>query len=175
MYQDGEAVPKDLNEAAQLFRKGADQGNAHAQVALGILYMTGHGVAKDWKEAARWFRKAADQGDATGQFNLGSVLQLESGDSPQDLSEAARWYRKSADQGNAFAQQALGALYSLGQGVPEDKVSAYMWMTLASGGMQAGSSRDELAKKMTALAAKMTPQEIAQAQNLARQWKPSGK
>jgi TPR repeat protein len=66
-------------------------------------------------------------------------------------------------------------MYSTGQGVPQDKVSAYMWMTVASGGMGSGSSHDELGAKMTELAAKMTAQEIAKGQNLAKEWKPSDK
>ena len=67
----GIGVPQDPKEAAQYFRKAADQGYADAQSNLGVCYMTGIGVNKDLQEAAQYFRKAADQGDARAQFHLG--------------------------------------------------------------------------------------------------------
>jgi len=172
MYQHGEGMPIDFTEAARWYRKAADQGNENAQVDLGLLYMGGNGVPKDWDEAARWFRKAADKGNATAQFNLGSLA--ENGQAGLAQADAAGWYRKSADQGYAYSQAALAGLYSLGHGVPQNKALAFMWMTLASRGMEAGSTRDELAAKITALVAQMTPQEIAEGQRLAKEWKPSG-
>jgi TPR repeat protein len=75
----------------------------------------------------------------------------------------------AADQGLPLAQQEVGMMYSLwGQGVPHDDVQAYMWMTLASHGMNIGKSRDELA-------AKMTPEQIAEGERLATQWKPASR
>jgi TPR repeat protein len=47
----------------------------------------------------------------------------------------------AVDQGVSLAQYEVGILYSLGQGVPLDNVSEYMWMSLASGGMERGSDR----------------------------------
>ena len=44
------------------FRKAAEQGNADAQLCLGICYAEGDGVAKDMSEAVKWCRKAAEQG-----------------------------------------------------------------------------------------------------------------
>ena len=64
LYAQGHGVPKDHAEAAQWFRKAADQRHVKAQHALGILYYRGHGVPKDRAEAARWYRLAADQGHA---------------------------------------------------------------------------------------------------------------
>ena len=44
---------------------GADQGDAGAQVNLGVMYDHGKGVPQDYAQAAAWYRKAADQGDAS--------------------------------------------------------------------------------------------------------------
>ena len=52
-------------------RRRADQGDARAQLILGLMYANGRGVLKDDAEAVRWYRLAADQGNATAQFNLG--------------------------------------------------------------------------------------------------------
>jgi TPR repeat protein len=83
---------------------------------------------------------------------------------PQDYGEAAKWYRKAADQNYALAQSSLGPMYQLGRGVPHDEILALMWYHLAAaqGDDYAKEARDEL-----------TPDQIAEAQRLAREWKPT--
>jgi hypothetical protein len=49
-----------------------------------------------------------------------------------------------------------------------------MWMSLASGRVKQ-VTQEQLARKLAELAAKMTPQELADGQRLAKEWKPSGK
>ena len=54
--------------AARLYKLASDQGNALAQVNLGVLYENGRGgLPKNDREAARLYKLAADQGDAGGQ------------------------------------------------------------------------------------------------------------
>jgi len=81
-----------------------------------------------------------------------------------------RWNRKAADQGNADAQFILGLIYGDGVGVTQDYVQAHLWNSLAAaqGQKDAVKFRDSLAKQMT-------PAQIAEAQKLAREWKPIGK
>ena len=55
----------------ELLREAAEQGDALAQAALGIMYYYGLEVPQDYAEAARWYRMAADQGDADAQLLLG--------------------------------------------------------------------------------------------------------
>jgi hypothetical protein len=59
-------------------------------------------------------------------------------------------------------------MYVDGHGVPQDYVQAHMWFNLAgaSGVAKALKNRDTVA-------AKMTPAQIAEAQRLAREWKPA--
>ena len=85
----------------------------------------------------------------------------------QDYQEAARWFQLAAEQGNSLASEGLGLMYYQGQGVPQDYVKSYMWFNLAEkGGVKFGvDPRDTLAKNMT-------PEHIAEAQKLAREWKP---
>ena len=45
----------------RLLKPITDQGNAEAQINLGVLYANGWGVAQDYVEALKWYRKAADQ------------------------------------------------------------------------------------------------------------------
>jgi len=55
----------------------------------------------------------------------------------------------------------------LGRGLPQDWVQAHMWYNLAAAqGLEpANKLRDSLAKKMT-------PAQIAEAQKMAREWRP---
>jgi len=142
----------------------AEQGDAAAQFNLGGMYSLGQGVPQDDQEAVRWWRLAAEQGDAAAQFNLGVSYDQGRG-VPQDDGEAVRWYRLAAVQGHATAQFNLGILYDKGQGVSQDYIQAHMWVNLASaqGHVVAPKARDSIAKKMT-------PEQIAEAQRLAREW-----
>ncbi len=159
----------DYTTALRIFRKLADQGDAHAQTNLGIMYGNGQGVPQDFAEAVKWYRKAADQGIAKAQNNLGPMYAKGQGVT-HDYGAAVRWFREAADQGIADAQNSLGVMYQKGQGVPQDYVQAHMWYNLAAaqGIKLARKNRDLLAKQMT-------PAQIAVAQKLAREWKPKGK
>ena len=48
--------------ALRLLRPLAEQGNAKAQNALGMMHQRGHGVTRSFAEAVRWYRKAAKGG-----------------------------------------------------------------------------------------------------------------
>ena len=114
----------------------------------------------------RWYRLAAEQCDALAQCNLGYMYDTGRG-VPQDYKEALRWYRLAAEQGFASAQFNLGLMYDTGQGVPQDCVQAHMWFNLA------GAAGDpDGVKNRDIVTAKMTPAQIAEAQRLAREWKP---
>ncbi len=67
-----------------------------------------------------------------------------------------------------FAQTSLGYLYERGEGVPQDYALASMWLNLATAQGQPVAKTE-----MDRLAAKMTPNQIAEAQRLAREWKPT--
>jgi TPR repeat protein len=47
------------------------------------------------------------------------------------LHQAIKWWEIAAERGYAPAQNRLGWAYSYGEGVPEDFVKAYLWLTLA--------------------------------------------
>jgi hypothetical protein len=122
----------------------------------------------DYANALRIFQQLAEQGETLGQIYLGLMYEKGQGVA-QDYAEALRWYRKAADQGEALAQINLGVMYHFGQGVTQDYVQAHMWYSLAvaRGEKDARKYRDSLANQMT-------PAQIAEAQKLAREWKPKG-
>jgi TPR repeat protein len=159
----------DYSTAVRELRPLAERGLAAAQFNLGLLYANGQGLPKDDVQARQWWEKAAVQGHAEAQANLGVLLVYARG-GPQDYKMAVYWLRLSANQGNDLAQRKLGLMYERGDGVQQDYVRAYMWYSLgAAKGMEAGARlRDAIAKRMD-------PDQIAEAQQLAREWKAKGK
>jgi TPR repeat protein len=156
----------DYATALREWRPLAEQGDALAQYNLGVLYRKGRGVPQDDVQARQWYAKAAAQGQAKAQFNLGTLYFNGEG-TPKDYQQALRWFRLAADQGEALAQTKIAIMYDEGQGVPQDIVQAYKWYSLAAtnGDKPAAELRNASAKQMT-------PAQIAEAQKLAREWKP---
>ena len=113
----------------------------------------------------------ANQGDAVAQNNLG-VMYRDGQGVALDYAQALIWFRKAADQGDAVAQNNLGGIYYEGQGVLQDFVRAHMWFNLAASRAEDAETREQATKNREILAAKMTPAQIAEAQRMAREWKP---
>jgi hypothetical protein len=127
----------------------------------------------DYETAYRLIKPLAEQGLPEAQFNLGLMYEMGQG-VPQNYAEAVKWYRKAAEQGFAEAQYNLGKMYYTGQGVPKDYVLAHMWFNLATLRYPASEKeKREWAEIFRDIAAsKMTSAKIAEAQRLAREWKP---
>ena len=120
----------------------------------------------DYAIAFQLFRSLAELGDAAAQKRLGEMY--EQGQSvPQDYALAALWYRRAADQGSKVAQWLLGTMYQTGYGVQQDYVQAHMWYNLS-----AARGWEAAVIARAALEREMTRAQIAQAQNLARDWRP---
>ena len=172
-YQAGlEAYERgDYATALREWRPLAEQGNAPAQNSLGVMYGEGRGVPQFYAEAVRWYRLAVEQDYAPAQDNLGLMYANGQG-VPQDYAEAVRWFRKAAGQGGAVAQYNLSVMYRDGDGVPQDYVQAHIWSNLAAAKLPPGEERDSAVKNRNILAELMTPAQIADAQKLAREWKP---
>jgi hypothetical protein len=166
MYMDGQGVPQNDAEAVKWFRRAADQDFVDAQSNLGAMYIDGRGVPQNHAEALRWLRLAAGRGDAEAQSNLGNMY-LKADCVQQSFDDAMKWYRRAADQGLAIAQFNLGFGYASGQGVPQNDVMAHMWFNLS-----AAQGSQDAARNLDTIEQIMTPAQIAEAQKLAREWKP---
>ena len=158
----------DYTTALRLWQALAEQGDAKAQFKLGLMNGIGEGgVPQDFAMAAKWFQIAADQGHAEAQYNLGLAYHNGIG-VPQDYGQALRWYRLAASRGHGMAQFNVGLMHAKGEGVPPDLVVAYVWFNLsaAQGGIAGGQANRDM------VASLMTPDQLAEAQRLAREWKP---
>ena len=154
----------DYQTEINILKPRAEQGLASAQYNLGVMYAQGQGVAQDYKTAAKWYSLAADQGDVDAQYNLGLMYDNGQGVA-QDYKAAVKWYTLAAQQGFADAQNNLGVMYGKGQGVVQDYVKAHMWYNIAA----IDGNSEKAAPNRDAIAEKMTPAQIARAQELASQ------
>jgi TPR repeat protein len=80
-----------------------------------------------------------------------------------DYAPAIRLFRPLAQAGNARAQHLLGVMYHRGQGVARNTVRAMAWFSVAAkhGDREAQATLSEVSKTMT-------PDEIAQARDMAQ-------
>jgi len=156
----------DYATALKEWRPLAEQGDAEAQYSLGVMYAHfRHGRSVDYGQAVHWYHLAAEQGHKMAQYKLGALYHHGEGMMPQDYGKAARWYRLAAEQGFPAAQANLGHQYQVGQGVPKNYIQALMWYKLA---VELGQKDAEIERDL--LARLMTPEQIAEAQRLAREW-----
>jgi TPR repeat protein len=86
-WEDGMAAYNrgDYAPAIQVFRAMAQQGNAKAQAALGVMYRRGQGVSRNPARAFVWFSRAAAKGDAKAKTELHEVAKTMT---PEELSQA---------------------------------------------------------------------------------------
>jgi TPR repeat protein len=165
-YHTGDGVTKDMSEAAKWWRKAAEQNLAPAQSCLGACYEHGGGVEQNYVEAVKWYRKAADQNNAIAQNNLGGCYAKGYGVTKNDV-EAVKWFCKGAEQGCDSAQYNLGLMNAKGNGVLKNYVEADKWFNLAS-----AQGNEDAKKFLSIVEQNMTPGQIAEAQKLAREFKP---
>jgi TPR repeat protein len=162
------AIP-DYDDAERWLRLAATEGDADAQLSLGIRYERGYFGTLDYREALKWLRKAAAQALPDAQFRLGKMYEDGEG-VPEDDSMAASWYRKAADHfsegvgGVWEAEGQLAQLYRHGR-LPKNYVEAYMWFAIFGSSMIPPALDD-----MEWATRRMTKEQIAKAQHMAEDW-----
>ena len=85
------------------------------------------------------------------------------------FGEALAEWRAAADEGDGRAMLALGRVHVRGVGALQNFVEAHMWLNLA-----ARRGESAAAEERDALAAKMTAEQVALAQDRATRWQPRG-
>jgi hypothetical protein len=147
-------------------------------------------------EAYRWARVAAELGDAEAQANLGIKLM---GGIPglewnADTAEGLKWLNRSAQHGCFDAFFYLSLIYGdpirPNGYIPQNAVEGLKWLDIAisrkdvnqcnmffdfyhGGRNPADVNRDPLKEQYDVLVQKMTTAQVAEAKNLAQEWKPT--
>ena len=124
------------------------------------------------EQALAWYRLAAEHGSGPGQRAVGEFYHKGRG-IPANPSEAARWYRRAADADDVRAQYLLGEMYFTGTGVPQDYPSAYVWYSLAASQAPLLDNRKGLLELRNIAAARMSPDQVAEAARRVTMWKPA--
>ncbi len=151
-------------------------------------------------DAYRWARVAAELGDPGAQAQVGvDLLISEELRWMADSDEGMKWLNRSAQHGCFDAFFYLSIIYASGVDYPErpkghvsqDYVEALKWLDIATsrkdvkpcnwlfdfyhGGPRnpADANRDPLKEQYDQIISKMTPDQIAEAEKLAREWKPT--
>ena len=88
---------------------------------------------------------------------------------------AVKWYQTAAEQGNPYAQYNLGHSYYYGAGVAKDYVRALKWYTLSASSLPASdkNAKTLVEAERNRVVKLMSRGKIAEAQKLAREWKPT--
>jgi len=111
MYFYGRGVSENEEQAMELAKRSAEQGNIDAMYFIGTMYMFGDRIPKTVadpdQEAARWLFEAASRNHAEAEYGLG-LLFLAGKGVVQDQEEALKWIRRAADHGHGGALSFLG-------------------------------------------------------------------
>lgn len=124
-YARGRGVAADLKQAAEWFKKAADQGFDQAHYSLGCMLKQGKGIPQDLQSAFLSFKKAAAHGLPEGQFELGLAYKLGSGTAQNDAA-AILWFAKAAELGHAEAKLEQSFAYREGRGVLQSNTEAFI-------------------------------------------------
>jgi TPR repeat protein len=130
---------------------------------------------KDMATAVRIWKEWAGKGNAEARTLLGAMYWSGEG-VPRDHKEAARLYLLAANQGYARAQNNIGFMLGFGEGTPPpDDVEAYKWLTLAINNYTARNQErlEQARTDIAALAKRMSPAQISEAQRRAKAFKPT--
>ncbi len=125
LYEEGDFLEKDLEEAAKWYTQAAARKIPAAQARLGLMYAEGRGVPKDEVRAYALLSPAAEAGDPLAQLFWGrrAYTQGEEAGGP-DYAEAFKWFMSAAAQGNTEAQYLTGVMYMQGQGTEKSVKNA---------------------------------------------------
>ncbi|MDP5219381.1 tetratricopeptide repeat protein [Ruegeria sp. 2205SS24-7] len=110
---------------------------------------------------------AARSGNADAEELIGVMYAMGLGVERDDM-RAFDWYLRASMKGHPGAQSGIGWYYEVGRGLPApDLTRAYLWYALSAigGDPDAAISLEEVVKKMT-------PEEIAKAQELIDDYQP---
>ncbi len=148
---------------------GVEQSIASVEALLADVYYFGHFVPKDYDAAVKWYLRAGDKGNPLAQSTLGDIYYYGRG-VPQDYETAAVWWERAANQGVGGAQLNLSVLFANGEGVSRDLVKSHMYANLAAAQLPLGKDYEIAIQNREFIAEQMTPEQIAEAQQKAKDW-----
>jgi TPR repeat protein len=117
----------DYSGAVAIWRPLAEKGDADAAFNLGQAYRLGRGVATNLAAAQTWFERAAEKGHLDAQATLGLLLFQNN-----DQAGGLKWLKAAAEQGEARALLVYGTALFNGDGVTQDPILGYAYVSRAA-------------------------------------------
>jgi hypothetical protein len=159
---------KDPQRALELFRQSAEGGDPLGAFKLGSYY-DGQGgglVQPDPELALKHKMVAAKAGYSLAQHDVAKLLYARG-----DAQEAVRWLEEAARQGHAESLQALASLYT-GEGkVAKNMGKSLAYLVILQNSLKEKKASPKIQAWVKETRAKLTPAEIAQAEDVVRSWK----
>jgi uncharacterized protein len=139
-YETGTFLSREPAQALDLYRKAAQQGDPLAGWLAGRLHLLGTAGVADREAALKFLKISASQNNAYGAYYLGRLMV------DRDYTKAPALFKIGADQGLPQAQYFYAKALKDGRGIPQDRLTAYVWFTIAAdaGYAAAGSDLNEL-------------------------------
>lgn len=125
-YQSG-----NFAQAEKLWIVLADQGDANAQYALGIMHLKKEAQRSEDTTAFRYLVEAAKKQHVASMFNLG-VAYWEGRGVTRQPEKALNWWEVAAQRDDAGAQYNLGLAYYIGEGRAQSIPKAEYWVQQAA-------------------------------------------
>lgn len=153
--------------------KSANTGHAIAQYWMAIGEQEGGGVfLPPWKRSesiAKWLKASSEGGYPKAMMAYVAVLYKEG-----DMDGVRHWLEEAAKTGEQNAVSTYGAYLTHTPdrvGYPLDLVKGYGLISLLKELDGGGSAQVYLEEKLPEIAAKMTPEQIAEADEFTKKWK----
>lgn len=165
--------------AAMLYKAGAEQGDASAALKLGLLLEEGRVKVDTFGSPASWYEKACKLGSQPGCHNVGVSYEYGKNGSNNDITKAYDYYLKAAERGYMQSQYNLASLYSNQYVQPGNDVEGYKWMLLAQEAAEKCQKvplcqwlLDDPPGHKSKIKSRLTKDQVKQAESLAISWKP---
>lgn len=117
----------DYVTAVAIWRPLAEAGDPDASFNMGQAYRLGRGVLVDLGTAQSWLEKAARKDHVDAQATLGLLL-FQNGNQADGL----KWLKLAAEKGDARAMLVFGTALFNGDGVTQDPVLGYAYVSRAA-------------------------------------------
>jgi TPR repeat protein len=128
LYERGEYVTTNYDEAFHWFTLAAEKGNSEGELQLGGCYHYGFGTVNDLPMTAKWYRRSAEHTNYVAMKSLGYLLMNGYGVN-KDLKEANYWFTRAANEGgNRRAMYNLGVICDLKFPDTNSMVESFRWL-----------------------------------------------
>lgn len=167
LHIQGKGVLQDYAEGAKLVCEAAEAGDANGAYNCASLLLEGKGIEKDETKAYGWFKTAADLGHL-GAKNEYANGMIDGKYVEKDVKGAVELFQQTAAEGNPVGLFSLGQAFATGIGVDQNLIKAHSYFNIA-----AALQHPQAAEARTALEQQMSVEDVRQAQQLAKAWRPT--